>query len=434
MLTARRVMVWTFVVTLLATLGLFLPLLHGEEPIAPDQQKKAEGETTVDGKKKDAAPPVEVTDAARPLVDKVRDAYARLPGLQTSGTWKAEWDIEGKPDKRSAEFASSFGAPNKFRYEVKDDVLFGSTGEKLFVLMKNQYLTLDAPKARVAADELPKTFGDFLKEKDPSLLLAATATTTDGGTPYLADRATKIDKGDDVKLGDAAFTALKVSTESEQDVVVLIDPATNLMRRWSVDVKRSLEKRGRQDVKYATMTIDYATVKPEAPKEDDAFAWAPPAGAKDAARMAAAQAAEPSELQGKPAPAFELEDLDGKKVKLAELKGSVVVLDFWATWCPPCRKGLPILDGVAEARKDKGLKVFAVNLEEERDAVAKFAKESKLSVRVLLDASGDTGRTYGASSIPLTVIIGKDGVVRKAMVGLHPQDELEKAIDEVLKG
>src|SRR6266567_6324367 len=76
-------------------------------------------------------------------------------------------------------------------------------------------------------------------------------------------------------------------------------------------------------------------------------------------------------LVGKQAPDFALKTLDDKDVKLSDLKGNVVVLDFWATWCPPCRKSLPHLNKVANDKElaDKGLKVFAVNCRETKDKV-----------------------------------------------------------------
>jgi peroxiredoxin len=424
----------------LAAFGAFLlvPILHAEEPIAPDAQKQQASDEAKGGLKKEAAPTVEVTDAAKPILDKVRDAYAKLEGLQMSGTWSAKWDIDGEEGNESATFTSSFAAPNKFRHETKDDLLFGSTGEKAYGLKKNQYFTEDAPKSRVGVTDLPKITGPLLQEKDPSLLLAVTSEST----PFLAAGATKIDKGDDVKLGDTSFPSLKVTTKQGVDVTVLLDPATSLLRQWTIDMKSALEARGRQNVKSAKMTIDYASVKPEAPAGGaEAFAWAPPAGAKDAARMAAAgeEEAPATVLVGKPAPDFELKDLDGKTVKLSQLKGSVVVLDFWATWCGPCRAGLPLVTRVMESRKDKGVKAYAVNWQEEKADVVAFVKETKLGLPVLLDSTGDVGKSYHCDTgIPETVFIGKDGIVKKVLVGIKPDEKaevelLEQTVDEVLK-
>jgi thiol-disulfide isomerase/thioredoxin len=403
---------------------------RAEEPAQPG--KEAEQRPGADAQIPEALKPapaaaVEVSEDARAVLARMREAYGKVAGLQMSGTMSAEWDIDGDAGQESAEFTSSYAAPNKFRHETKDDLLFGSTGEQVYAYQSNVFQTGEAPKERKAIGDIPAPFGPLLKVKNPSLLLAVTSDET----PFLADEATAIAKGEDVTIDGIAFTNLKVDTRNGSDVSVLVDPATGLMRKWSVDLADSLKQRGAGNVAKAVMTIDYASVKAEAPAAD-AFAWAPPEGARDAAKMAVNEEREAHALEGKAAPAFALEDLDGKTVKLEELKGSVVVLDFWATWCGPCRKGMPILDKVAQARKDKALKVYAVNLEEEKDRVAAFAKDTKLGLPVLLDTDGEVGRAYGARAIPETVIIGKDGMVKKVLIGLHPEEELAKLIDEEL--
>jgi thiol-disulfide isomerase/thioredoxin len=418
-----------FSICLFAVAGILMPCsTRAEEPAKPEA-KKEPAQTAPEASEKKAEP-VKISDAAKPVLEKIREAYLKLSGIQMSGTWTAEWDMGEDVGKDSAEFESSFAAPNKFRHETKDDVLFGSTGEKLYVFRKNTYLLGDALKSRSAIGDVPRPFDALLKEKNPALLLAV----TDEATPFLADEVTVIDKGADVKIGDATFTSLKLDTKQAAAVSVLVDPATGLIRQWSADLKKSLEQRGQKDVKKAVMTIDYKTTKLEAPAAD-AFAWAPPEGARDAAQMAAAGSEGAMALQGKPAPDFDLEDMDGKKVKLKELKGNVVLLDFWATWCGPCVRGMPILDKVVAARKDKkNFKAYAVNWEEDKKTVEAFLKQNNIGLPVLLDVSGDVGRTYHAEQgIPATLIIDKDGVVKKVMVGLHPQEELEKAIDEALK-
>src|SRR5688572_12049406 len=156
-----------------------------------------------------------------------------------------------------------------------------------------------------------------------------------------------------------------------------------------------------------------------------------------AARLTNAQE-EKSELEGKPAPDVVLKTLDGKDFKLSALKGDVVVLDFWATWCPPCRKSLPHLQALNDdkARAEKGLKVFAVNAREKKDVVEKYMKDNTLSFTVPMDAAGDSLKAYQVQGIPTTVVVGRDGNVKKVFVGFGgeaSEKALDAAIDEALK-
>ncbi len=144
-----------------------------------------------------------------------------------------------------------------------------------------------------------------------------------------------------------------------------------------------------------------------------------------------------AKLLGKPAPDFELPQLNGGKVKLSELKGKkVVVLDFWATWCPPCRRGLPILEKVAEEFSGKDLAVFAVNESEKEEKVRMFMSQQKLNLAVLLDSDSSVGDLYGAEAIPRTVLIARDGTVQRIHEGLSPtlEVDLRKDLDTLLAG
>ena len=114
---------------------------------------------------------------------------------------------------------------------------------------------------------------------------------------------------------------------------------------------------------------------------------------------------------------FELEDLNGAKSKLSDLKGRVVLLNFWATWCPPCREEMPSMQKLHEALSDDGLVVLAVNLREDKKTVQRFMKDNDLSFPVWLDATGYVGSVYGARSIPTTYIIDRKGFVLGGMIG-----------------
>lgn len=110
-----------------------------------------------------------------------------------------------------------------------------------------------------------------------------------------------------------------------------------------------------------------------------------------------------------PAPDFTLEDLSGKRVSLKDLRGKVVVLNFWATWCPPCRLEMPSMEKLHRELKEKGLEVVAVNIKETKNEVSKFFDELGLTFSALLDRDGRVSEEYGAWAIPLTYIIDQRG-------------------------
>jgi len=107
-----------------------------------------------------------------------------------------------------------------------------------------------------------------------------------------------------------------------------------------------------------------------------------------------------------------------------------VLLDFWATWCGPCRRWLPIVEKAHRDYAAKGLSVFAVNEREPESKVRAYLGKQKLDLPVLMDRSGAVGSTYRASSIPLTVVVGRDGNVLRVMVGLHDAEDLEDVLRE----
>jgi thiol-disulfide isomerase/thioredoxin len=146
-----------------------------------------------------------------------------------------------------------------------------------------------------------------------------------------------------------------------------------------------------------------------------------------------AHAAKPGER----APDVVLPDLDGKEVKLAALRGSVVVLDFWASWCGPCKKELPALDALARryAGEGKPVVILAVNIDRERRNAEKFLASARVSsLRVLLDPKGKGAAAYDLPTMPTSYVIDGEGIVRLVHAGYAPGDEkkLKAEIDRLL--
>ena len=137
---------------------------------------------------------------------------------------------------------------------------------------------------------------------------------------------------------------------------------------------------------------------------------------------------------GDQAPDFDLARLDGGQLRLSALRGKAVIIDFWDTWCPPCREALPHLEALSVEYKDQ-LEVVGVAIGRNgRDAVAKYVRDHNLTFpMVLMDERYQTAKDFGGvQSIPTTFLIDADGVVRKMWVGGHGkavyEDELKKVI------
>jgi peroxiredoxin len=370
-----------------------------------------------------------ISPAAQAMLDDLRQAYAKLTTLELAGTYSMDMDVAGEQQNRSTTFTASFEAPNKFRHEMKDDVIVVSTGEKLFSVLvsRNQYISVEAPSERTST--LPGGVGDLLHEQNPSLTLAL---AKDAGAE-LAESTSAIDQVDanTVKL-----------TQADRDVLVSIDPQTRLLKKMQVDLTKLFTQQGVPQVKRAMITIRYDKSIAGGAADQARFAFAPPPGAtliKTEMAFMGDQSgpgdpnAEPAQkLVGQAAPTFQIQDLEGKAVApLAEFKGKVIVLDFWASWCPPCREGMPHLDQLYKDQREQGVAVFAVNERESAEKAKAFLTQQNLTVPVLLDSDGQVGAQYMVTGIPQTVVISKDGKIAKVFVGFGPgsAERLAEAVE-----
>ncbi|WP_102692902.1 TlpA disulfide reductase family protein [Rummeliibacillus pycnus] len=132
------------------------------------------------------------------------------------------------------------------------------------------------------------------------------------------------------------------------------------------------------------------------------------------------------------APDFQLKTLDDKKVKLSDYKGKIVILNFWATWCPPCKAEIPQMEKYYKKQaKDDGVEILAVNLtkaDKDKAYIRDFVKSYEMTYPVLLDEDGEQQRQYEIVTIPTTFFIDKNGKIQKKVVGPMDQEMMSKTI------
>jgi len=134
---------------------------------------------------------------------------------------------------------------------------------------------------------------------------------------------------------------------------------------------------------------------------------------------------------GTPAPNFRLPLLDGGEIDLSALRGRPVLVNFWASWCAPCRAEMPALERVAQSYEQAGLVVVGINQLEDPDTVRQFVQEFGISFPIALDRDGTVSRDWRVYGIPQTYLIDADGVIRKAWVGMVTEDSVSRALAEL---
>lgn len=133
-----------------------------------------------------------------------------------------------------------------------------------------------------------------------------------------------------------------------------------------------------------------------------------------------------------PAPDLTLQDLAGNPVSLTDYRGSVVLVNLWATWCPPCKEEMPTLETFYEKYKNSGFVLVAVNQEEPREIVAPFVAEYGLTFPVWLDLEYLAEREFNTANLPSSYVIDRNGAVRLMWIGGISKKNLEKYVPDVI--
>ncbi|MDZ7262437.1 MAG: TlpA family protein disulfide reductase [candidate division KSB1 bacterium] len=143
---------------------------------------------------------------------------------------------------------------------------------------------------------------------------------------------------------------------------------------------------------------------------------------------------EENKSDSKQAPDFSLPNLEGKQVKLSDFKGKVIILDFWATWCPPCRMEIPDFIDLYKTYQDTGLVILGVALDQEGEKVVKpFAKKQGINYPILMGNAQVVQKYGGIQGIPTTFIINQEGKIITTFLGYRPKKVFEEEVKKLLK-
>jgi thiol-disulfide isomerase/thioredoxin len=151
-----------------------------------------------------------------------------------------------------------------------------------------------------------------------------------------------------------------------------------------------------------------------------AVVWLAACGAPPAARL------------GGPAPDFTLQTVDGAPLQLAQLKGKPVWINFWATWCVPCREEMPAMQELYDEYHGRGLEIVAVNMEEDPATVRRWITSGGYDFTFVLDSEGQQVKRYNVTAAPTSYFVDRDGVIRDLKLGQISRGEMVAKLDKLL--
>ncbi len=226
-------------------------------------------------------------------------------------------------------------------------------------------------------------------------------------------------------------TKLKLNGEKVDCVIVHVPGKKTDNRLFlateSGFIVRHIESIHDNDGSQVKLTTDYVRIDIEKPPSQ-LFAFEPLKGGKEVSDVSL-----PSErnvsLVGQRAADFTLPNLDGTAVHLADLQGKVVILDFWASWCPPCRRELPTIEALSRKYKDKNVVVLGINNEDQKTA-RKFLEQHHPDLTTLHDEKAKVERMYGCYAIPTVMVINPSGKIVAHFVGERSENELVAALKQ----
>lgn len=398
---------------------------------------------------KSVATPVAANDAqAKQLLDKARAAYKAAKSYQDKTALKFEMrakDTDGNDQTQdeTEEMTFVFAGPRKFAMAHKDFSVY-SDGQLQTAHLKiiDQYV--QQPTEDALMDEARRgPIGILSALHIPAALLISPAkheTEFPLLTKITAITAEERNGKPGKRISGAGVLA-DLPIDGDVPITLWMSDQTGLIGEVTLDLQPAYTKMLGEQMKIekAMGTISFEEIQLNAEIPAEKYTFKPGAADKKVDSFQGSDGPDmQQELVGKPSPDFKGVDLEGKPLNLSDFKGKVVLLDFWATWCPPCMQMIPRIQEISAEYADKGVVVIGMNQDsaDAVEAVKKTVASKNLTFRQFMDPEGETAGKFNVTGIPCTVLIDGAGVIQWIHTGGSPslKKEIGEKLDILLKG
>src|SRR5262245_14949869 len=370
----------------------------------------------------------EIPAAQRRVLESTAEVYNNARSFLLSGTIEITQMSNRGPQSQTANFLVAAGPGGRLRDEVTGGGatgMFVSNGKETWVYngTVNQYLHKPG-----GADSVLKMFPN---RGVGSLLVSRYAHLLEGanGASFLSDTTFTVNgERRPCDVVEVTYDPPQGGSQVKEDARRFwIDQKTHLVVRARTSMHADTPQFGRVD-QVETITFARAMVEPTFP--DSLWVFKVPDGATQVEEFNNNTADAGAAFRGKPAIDFTLKDLKGRPRSLKSLRGKTVLLDFWATWCGPCRITMPQVAKIHEQYKSKGVEVISINIGESAKKAGDYITKNGYAFSTLLDEDRTVATQYRVNGIPTLVVIDASGKVSDYMVGVRDEAALKAALQK----
>jgi peroxiredoxin/outer membrane lipoprotein-sorting protein len=364
-------------------------------------------------------PPRATATDPKALLEKVAETYRNLKAYEFDFTLVSEIREAGGRKSVETQIELANVRPDKLRILISGglgEVQVYSDGAiaSVFVPALKQYTRKTTGDAKAIAPDGASRFAAIAMQVFEQFERISSSVHT-----------AKILRTEKLEVGGAEAECLVIEVELEQQ-----DPDEKRLRTYWIDPQRNLVLKVVQldklsgeatNVLETEITTTFRKTESNPSLPDSTFKFNPP---EDAKEVASFRAPRPAAIEiGSEAADFQLKDLEGREIQLKSLRGNVVLLNFWATWCGPCRLEMPVIEKLHQQFHGKGLHVFGVN-DEEIDTIREYVAEHEYSFPTLVDTDQQAMNLYQIRGIPTMVVIDRSGKIAQYRMGLSRETDL----------